>query len=100
MPNVGGSSHEEIKFIRNTNDICEYNITVEITDYVVPRDDCTEEIPAEYDYVMTTNHKQNWIISWNKYFTISDKSLGHLASRWSRIPLYLIFGFEFLTYNA
>ena len=59
MPNVGGSSHEEIKFIRNTNDICDDSITVDITDYVVPRDDCTEEIPAKYDYVMTTYHKQN-----------------------------------------
>ena len=58
MPNVGGSRHEEIKFIRNTNDICDTNITAEITDYVEPIDDCTtEEIPAEYDYIITTYHK-------------------------------------------
>ena len=56
MPN-GGSRHEEIKFIRNTNNIYADTTAVEITDYVAPKDDCTEEIPAEYDYIMTTYTK-------------------------------------------
>ena len=56
MPN-GGSRHEEIKFIRNTNNIYADTAVVEITDYVGPKDDCTEEIPSEYDYIVTTYTK-------------------------------------------
>ena len=52
-PTPNSSRHQEIKFIRNTNSICANNVetAVEITDYVAPKDDCTEEIPAEYDYI-------------------------------------------------